>query len=172
MSRLRLVTLWALALSAQLVVAPMLRWFQGFPDLMFLTWASVLPHLSGRRLWFWTGLWAGSIGWVSAQPFWLPLLTYGLLARAWQPVRNRWGRAWIPLHLSLVLGGTLWLRGVEYGFRLLQGVPMPWQPALTNVVAPTLFWNLLLAFPIWALAHVGAAARLETPASTEPGAVL
>lgn len=154
MSTGRLLLVWALAVSVQLALAPFLRWNQGFPDVLFLSWLAVLPGLQGWRLPLWTAVWALTVGGLSAQPWPVPLVGYGVLAWLWSRLAAVWTRQVRLLLLGFVVPGTLLLRLAEYAVRVVQGISMPAGVAFQAVVLPALFWNVVLFFPVTAAVYL------------------
>ncbi len=152
MRDLRLFLLWLLALWAQLLLAPQLRWLRGFPDFLFLSWVAALPHLQGRRLWFWTLWWAGTLGWLAGEPFWIPLVAYLALVVAWWWLHQRLWERLYPLLFAITLVGTITLRLWEYLALSILGYSLPWAQVVSWVLVPGLFWNLLLVLPVYTVA--------------------
>lgn len=151
MRDLRLFLIWLLAWWAQLSLAPLLTWLRAFPDFLLLTWVVVLPHLQGRRLWAWTLWWAGTLGWISGLPFWVPLVGYALLAVVWIWLHQRLWERLYPLLFALTLVGTITLRLWEYLVLSVLGYELPWAQTLGWVLLPEVFWNLVLVLPVYAL---------------------
>ncbi len=149
MTHLRVVLLWAASLWLQLVVAPLLRWLQGYPDVTFLTWLAVGLFLRGRGFWVWTLLWGFATGWVSALPDVAVLVAYVGLGFLLERIRERlWERPYLLL-FGGTLVGTMALRLWEYGVVQFIGAEIPWVEALRQVLIPSLWWNLLLALPVY-----------------------
>jgi len=161
MSTVRLLLVWVLAVSVQLALAPLLRWNQGFPDVFFLVWLAVLPGLQGRRLALWTGIWALTVGVLSAQPWPVPFLGYGLMAWLWSRLGRVWTRRPRLLLWGFVVPGTLLLRLTEYAVLVAEGASIPPADAFQAVVLPALFWDVVLFFPVMAAVHLLMPAGLQ-----------
>ncbi len=163
MGPLRVALIWAVAWWAQLVLAPMLRWLQGFPDVVFLAWLAVALHLRGRSFWFWTLLWGLSVGWISALPDLAMVLPYLALGWALHRLREHMWERTYPLLFGSTLVGTMALCLWEYAVLQLTGTGIPWAAALSQVVVPTLWWNLLLALPVFTVVSgLAGPRRVET----------
>ncbi len=149
MATWRIFLVWALAWWAQLLLAPLLRWLEGFPDVLLLAWLAVALVLRGRAFWVWTLIWGFSLGWISGLPDWVPLMGYLMLGLAWWWVRRRlWERPYLLLFAGTLMG-TMTLRLWEYGILNLLGTSLPWRTGISRVVMPSLLWNLLLALPVY-----------------------
>ncbi len=145
----RVLAVWFLAWWAQLLFAPLLRWLEGFPDLLLLSWLATALSLRGRAFWVWTLLWGFSVGWVSGLPDWVPLVGYTTLGLGWWWIRQRlWERPYLLLFAGTLIG-TMTLRLWEYGVLSILGTPLPWNTTLSEVIMPSLLWNLFLVVPVY-----------------------
>jgi len=149
MATWRIFLVWVLAWWAQLLLAPLLRWLEGFPDVLLLAWLSAALVLRGRAFWGWTLIWGFSMGWISGLPDWAPLIGYLLLGFAWWRARQHlWERPYLLLFAGTLIG-TMTLRLWEYGILNVLGTSLPWRMGIARVIMPSLLWNLLLVLPVY-----------------------
>lgn len=135
----------------QSTVASQITLLQGTVDLL-LVWVAAWGLNSHDSSGFWIALFAGGLAsFVSALPWYVfplaylsaYLLTRYVLKRLWQtPLLSMFA---ITLMSSIVLYG-LSLIGLR-----INGNSYPLQLSLTNVIIPSIFLNLFMAIPIFAI---------------------
>ena len=148
-----------LAYAMSFVLAMMLqygvfsRWMilSGSPDLVLLLVIGLCLHQKHRRFWILILIMGGIVGFVSALPFFLPMIVYmavylvslGLKQRVWQT----------PLLVMYLLtfGATILANLLSIAVLFIQSIPFVFSEALVKVVLPSVFLNMFLAIPVHAI---------------------
>lgn len=148
-----------LAYGMSFVLAMMLqygvfsRWMilSGSPDLVLLLIIALCLHQKHRRFWILILIMGGVVGFVSALPFFIPMVVYmavylvsnGLKQRVWQT----------PLLAMFLLtfGATILVNFLSIAVLFIQRIPFNFSIALVNVVLPSVFLNMFLAIPVHAI---------------------
>lgn len=148
-----------LAYAMSFVLAMMLqygvfsRWMilSGSPDLVLLLVIALCLHQKQRWFWILILIMGGVVGFVSALPFFLPMIVYmavylvslGLKQRVWQT----------PLLVMFLLtfGATILANLLSIAVLFIQSIPFVFSEALVKVVLPSVFLNMFLAIPVHAI---------------------
>ena len=148
-----------LAYGMSFVLAMMLqygvfsRWMilSGSPDLVLLLIIALCLHQKHRWFWILILIMGGVVGFVSALPFFIPMVVYmavylasfGLKQRVWQT----------PLFAMFLLtfGATILVNFLSIAVLFIQRIPFNFSIALVNVVLPSVFLNMFLAIPVHAI---------------------
>ena len=143
------IPILAIAASLQASFVPQIRLLGGGPDLVFLL---VLAWAINSKL-------ASAVIWAFAGGIMLDLLSYNptgtsvlgmlLLVFAISGLGQRVYRIGFFLLVGLVLIGTLLQQLLVMFVLTLSGFPVDWSVGLTYVMAPTIFYNLVLFWPIY-----------------------
>ena len=143
--------LFASALVIQTSLLAHLRILQGTADLVLLTLLVWLmqPQLPRPRLWeLFVGLLAG---WVSALPWPVAVVAYAAAGELTLALRRRLWQTSVLLYLFLVVSGTVIVQGISWAALQAQGIAIPWQMAVAQVMLPSAVLNFLLALPVHSL---------------------
>ncbi|NPA92706.1 MAG: hypothetical protein GXO56_03395 [Chloroflexi bacterium] len=141
----------ALATALQSAVFSQIRLLQGAADIVLLTLAAWYMHEETPASWVWAGLAGLMVGTLSALPWWLFVMAYGVVAGFAMMLRRRLWRTSIFSYLTVVLLGSLWVQGVTFAYLRLRGTPLDVRSALNLVMFPSLLLNLLFALPVYSL---------------------
>jgi len=129
------------------------RWMilSGSPDLVLLLVIALCLHQKQRWFWILILIMGGVVGFVSALPFFLPMIVYmavylvslGLKQRVWQT----------PLLVMFLLtfGATILANLLSIAVLFIQSIPFVFSEALVKVVLPSVFLNMFLAIPVHAI---------------------
>ncbi|MCI0521300.1 MAG: hypothetical protein L0Z70_13725 [Chloroflexi bacterium] len=123
----------------------------GTPDLLLLVilaWA-LQPRV--QTAWQWCIIGAGLMSLVSALPPGTALVSYSLATALALTLRRQVWQAPILAMFIAVFGGTLISLSVSYLAVRLTGAPIPLGQAFNLVFTPSIFLNLALAAPAYAL---------------------
>lgn len=138
----------------QVTLMPQLRLLDGSPDLVFLlvvSWA-LRGSLQSSLLWAFMGGMALDL--MSIQP--LGTSTLGLVAVIYgiSGLGERLYRVGFFALLAVVLVGTVIMQICIVGVLFVTGHALDWGYALTDVIAPTLFYNAIAIWPIYGFIYI------------------
>ncbi len=138
-------------LILQSAIVSRLPLLQGSADVVLLVLLAWSLHSRVARAWHW-GLIAGlMVGYVSALPFYVPIIGY-LAAVSFARLLQR--RVWQTPLLAMLLAtfvSTLLMQFLSVAGLQLRGDPLAWRESLNLVILPSLLLNMLLALPVYAL---------------------
>ncbi|HFC09142.1 MAG TPA: hypothetical protein ENJ54_04690 [Chloroflexi bacterium] len=142
----------ALATALQSAVFSQIHLLQGAADVVLLTLAAWYMHEDAPASWVWVVLAGLMVGTLSALPWWLFVMGYGMVAGFAMLLRRKLWRASFFAFFTVVLVGTLVTQGLAWGYlRFVLRSPLPLGEALNRVVFPSLLLNLLFALPVYSL---------------------
>jgi len=138
-------------LVLQMVVVGNIPLLHGTADIILL-WVGAWGLMSrGRTPWIYAGISAIAVAFISAIHPIVPFVTYFfvvIFARFFQ--RRIWQSPLMALFV-ICFGGSLLESGLSYITLVMGGVPLDFFTSLVQVVIPSLFLNLFLALPIYAV---------------------
>ena len=148
-----------LAYGMSFVLAMMLqygvfsRWMilSGSPDLVLLLIIALCLHQKHRRFWILILIIGGVVGFVSALPFFIPMVVYMAVYLASFGLKQRvWQTPLLAMFL-LTFGATILVNFLSIAVLFIQRIPFNFSIALVNVVLPSVFLNMFLAIPVHAI---------------------
>lgn len=148
-----------LAYGMSFVLAMMLqygvfsRWMilSGSPDLVLLLIIALCLHQKHRRFWILILIMGGVVGFVSALPFFIPMVAYMAVYLASFGLKQRvWQTPLLAMFL-LTFGATILVNFLSIAVLFIQRIPFNFSIALVNVVLPSVFLNMFLAIPVHAI---------------------
>ncbi len=148
-----------LAYGMSFVLAMMLqygvfsRWMilSGSPDLVLLLIIALCLHQKHRRFWILILIMGGVVGFVSALPFFIPMVVYMAVYLASFGLKQRvWQTPLLAMFL-LTFGATILVNFLSIAVLFIQRIPFNFSIALVNVVLPSVFLNMFLAIPVHAI---------------------
>ena len=148
-----------LAYAMSFVLAMMLqygvfsRWMilSGSPDLVLLLVIALCLHQKQSRFWILVLIMGGIVGFVSALPFFLPMVVYLAIYLLSFSLKQRiWQTPLLGMFL-LTFGATLLAHSLSIAVLFVQQIPFNLSDALVSVVLPAVFLNMFLAIPVHAI---------------------
>lgn len=148
-----------LAYGMSFVLAMMLqygvfsRWMilSGSPDLVLLLIIALCLHQKHCRFWILILIMGGVVGFVSALPFFIPMVVYMAVYLASFGLKQRvWQTPLLAMFL-LTFGATILVNFLSIAVLFIQRIPFNFSIALVNVVLPSVFLNMFLAIPVHAI---------------------
>ncbi len=149
MRELIAIPLLSLIVVLQTAILSRIPLLGGSADLMLVALAAWALQERVETSWHWAVFGGLLVGWVSALPWFVPIIAYLLVvALARMMVRRVWQAPLLTL-FSLVFLGTLTVHTLSILILRLTGNPLPIGDALSVVTLPSLFMNLFLALPAY-----------------------
>lgn len=148
-----------LAYGMSFVLAMMLqygvfsRWMilSGSPDLVLLLVIALCLHQKHRRFWILILIMGGIVGFVSALPFFVPMVVYMAVYLVSLTLKQRvWQTPLLAMFL-LTFGATILSHLLSIAVLFIQRIPFNFSDALVNIVLPAVFLNMFLAIPMHAI---------------------
>ena len=143
------IPILAIAASLQASFVPQIRLLGGGPDLVFLlvlAWA-INSRLEDGVVWAFVG--GIMLDLLSFNPTGTSVLGMLLVVFAISGLGQRVYRIGFFLLVGLVLIGTVLQQLLVMFVLALSGYPVDWPVGLTYVIAPTIFYNLILIWPVY-----------------------
>jgi rod shape-determining protein MreD len=140
-----------LALILQSAVISRVYLLSGVADLplvMLAAWA-LQEHVDSS--WHWAAALGVLVGFVSALPWYVPVLSYLVVVGLAQTLQRRVWQAPLLAMFSVTFLGTVTLNMLTYVTLRIGGVIMPVEDVLGLLVLPGVLLNMLLAIPIYAI---------------------
>ena len=123
----------------------------GSPDLVLLLIIALCLHQKHRRFWILILIMGGVVGFVSALPFFIPMVVYMAVYLASFGLKQRvWQTPLLAMFL-LTFGATILVNFLSIAVLFIQRIPFNFSIALVNVVLPSVFLNMFLAIPVHAI---------------------
>lgn len=126
--------------------APLLR---GTADLILLTMLAWAIQERVETAWQWGVIGGLAVSLVSGMPFGVLLAAYLAAVGLALALRRRVWKAPMLLMLATTFLGTLVVHGASFLARLVGGARLPLLVTFELITLPSLFLNLLLAFPVF-----------------------
>lgn len=123
----------------------------GCADLILLWLAAWALQKQVKSAWFWAILAGISISYISAIPWYIPLISYAavtLLARMIN--KQLWQSPLLMMFLVTILGSLL-MNGLTYVVLTITGVSIPLKEGLVETIIPSVLINMLFALPMYAI---------------------
>jgi cell shape-determining protein MreD len=129
------------------------RWtiLSGSPDLVLLLVIALCLHQKHRRFWILILIMGAIVGFVSALPYFLPMIVYVAVYFVSLSLKQRvWQTPLLGMFL-LTFGATILAHLLSIAVLLVQRIPFVFSETLVNVVLPAVFLNMFLAIPVHAI---------------------
>mgnify|MGYP000980223075 FL=1 len=148
-----------LAYAMSFVLAMMLqygvfsRWMilSGSPDLVLLLVIALCLHQKQRWFWILILIMGGVVGFVSALPFFLPMIVYMAVYLVSLSLKQRvWQTPLLAMFL-LTFSATIVVNFLSIAVLFVQRIPFVFSEALVRVVLPSVFLNMFLAILVHAI---------------------
>lgn len=129
------------------------RWtiLSGSPDIVLLLIIALCLHQKSRRFWILVLIVGGIVGFVSALPFFLPMIVYISVYLASLSLKQRvWQTPLLAMFL-LTFAATILMNLLSIAVLFVQSVSFNFSDAMVRVVLPSVFLNMFLAIPMHAI---------------------
>jgi rod shape-determining protein MreD len=140
-----------LAVILQSSVISRINLLSGVADLplvMLAAWA-LQEHVDSS--WHWAVAFGLLVGFVSALPWYVPVISYVVVVALAQMLQKRVWQAPLLAMFSITFLGTVILNVLTYLAMRIAGTDMPFEDVLGLVVLPGVLLNMLLAIPVYAI---------------------
>jgi hypothetical protein len=134
-----------------MVVASRLPLVNGTTDLVLLVILAWSLNEPWNRAWFWVALGGALISFISALPPYAVFSSYIIALLLTQWLRRRVWQMPVLAMLVATIVGTLIQHFISLGALKINGSPIGIRESLALVTLPSMFLNLALAIPVYAL---------------------
>ncbi len=142
--------LLTLVVIIQMAIVSRISLISGTADLMLLFLIAWALQTQVQTAWHWALLGGVLVAFASGQPFYVPLIGYlGAVALARFVQGLIWQTPVLAL-LSVTFFATMLMQLFTFFVLWFNGVPLVLEEALTYIILPSIFLNLLLALPVHA----------------------
>lgn len=125
----------------------------GTVDLVLLWVAAWSLQKQVTSAWFWTILAAIAVAYISAIPWYVPVIVYPFITIIAKWINKRvWQSPLLMMFLVTIISSIV-SNGLSYVALALTGVAIPLKTGLVQVMIPSVLINLLLALPVFAIAR-------------------
>jgi|SRR6186997_1293891 rod shape-determining protein MreD len=140
-----------LAVILQSAVISRVYLLSGVADLPLVMLAAWALQESVDSSWHWAVALGILVGFVSALPWYVPVISYVVVVALAQTLQRRVWQAPLLAMFSVTFLGTIILNILTYLVMQIGGVAMPVGDVLGLLVLPGVLLNMLLAIPIYAM---------------------
>ena len=140
-----------LAVILQSAVISRVYLLSGVADLPLVMLAAWALQESVDSSWHWAVALGILVGFVSALPWYVPVISYVVVVALAQTLQRRVWQAPLLAMFSVTFLGTIILNILTYLVMQIGGVAMPVGAVLGLLVLPGVLLNMLLAIPIYAM---------------------
>jgi hypothetical protein len=123
----------------------------GCVDLVLLWVAAWSLQKQVTSTWFWTILAAIAVAYVTAIPWFVPVISYPLITLIAKWINKRVWQSPLLMMFVVTLIGSIISNGLSYVALAFTGVTIPLKTGLVQVMIPSVLINLLLALPVFAI---------------------
>jgi len=125
----------------------------GSVDLVLLWVAAWSLQKQVTSAWFWTILAAIAVAYISAIPWYVPVISYLLVTIIAKWVNKRVWQSPLLMMFLVTMVSSIINNGLSYIALAFSGVSIPLATGLVQVIIPSVLINLLLALPVFAIAR-------------------
>lgn len=152
MSILLSIPILIVLLILQTVVVSHIPLLHGTADLL-LIWLAAWAYLGkSRHAWIWAGIASIFVAYVSAINFMVPFISYFSVVFMAKFFQQRIWQSPIMAMLIITFSGSLVQNIASYLILSISGTNLPFNVSLVQVMIPSIFLNLFLALPVYAIA--------------------
>jgi len=137
----------------QMTVFSRLTLLHGAADIVLLTLVAWGLQEDNPNMWPWTLLAGAVISFASALPFFIPIPGYLLVTGVTRLIQKRIWQSPLLAMLLVTMVGTLLYHLLSMSAMFLNGSPIQFGVAWSQVTLPSLLLNLMLAIPVYATVH-------------------
>lgn len=140
-----------LAVVLQTAVISRVYLLSGVADLPLVMLAAWALQENVDSSWHWAASMGVLVGFVSALPWYVPVLSYLFVVTIAQMLQRRVWQAPLLAMFTVTFLGTVFLNLLTYLVMRIGGVDMPFEDVLGLLVLPGVLLNMLLAIPVYAI---------------------
>ena len=140
-----------LALILQSAVISRIYLLSGVADLPLVMLAAWALQENVDSSWHWAVALGILVGFVSAVPWYVPVISYLVVVALAQMLQRRVWQAPLLAMFSVTFLGTITLNILTYVVLRIAGIMMPVEDVLGLLVLPGVLMNMLLAIPVYAI---------------------
>ena len=140
-----------LAVMLQSAVVSRVYLLSGVADLPLVMLAAWALQENVDSSWHWAAAFGILVGFVSALPWYVPVISYIVVVTLAQMLQRRVWQAPLLAMFSVTFLGTVFLNFLTYLVMRIGGVDMPFEDVLGVLVLPGVLLNMLLAIPVYAI---------------------
>jgi len=140
-----------LAVILQSAVISRVYLLSGIADLPMVMLAAWALQENVDSSWHWAAAMGILVGFVSALPWYVPVISYVFVVALAQMFQRRVWQAPLLAMFSVTFLGTIFLNLFSFLVMRIGGVDMPFEDVLGLLVLPGVLLNLLLAVPVYAI---------------------
>jgi rod shape-determining protein MreD len=140
-----------LAVILQSAVVSRIYLLSGVADLPMVILAAWALQENVDSSWHWAAAMGILVGFISALPWYVPVISYVFVVALAQMFQRRVWQAPLLAMFSVTFLGTVFLNLLSYLVVRIGGVEMPFEDVLGLLVLPGVLLNLLLAIPVYAI---------------------
>jgi rod shape-determining protein MreD len=123
----------------------------GIADLPLVMLAAWALQEEVDSAWHWAAAFGLMAGFVSAIPWYVPVISYILVVGLAQLLQRRVWQAPLLAMFSITFVGTVLLNMLSFAVLRIGGVVLPLEDVLGLLVLPGVMLNMLLAVPVYAI---------------------
>ncbi len=140
-----------LAVILQSAVISRIYLLSGAADLPLVMLAAWALQEQVDSSWHWAVAFGILVGFVSALPWYVPVISYVVVVALAQMLQKRVWQAPLLAMFSVTFLGTVILNILTYLVMRIGGTDMPFEDVLGLLVLPGVLLNMLLAIPVYAI---------------------
>ncbi len=123
----------------------------GCADLILLWLVAWSLQKQVKYVWVWTGIAAVSIAFISAQPWYIPVIGYSAITLFSKYISKRiWQSPLLMMFLATIFGSVL-MNGLTNIALIINNISIPLRTGLVQVIIPSTLINLLIALPVYSI---------------------
>lgn len=135
----------------QTVVVSTLPLLSGYADLLLVVLVAWGLQERVKNAWLWTAIGAGMVVYISALPFYVPLLSYFLVMALAQVVRRQLWQTPVLAMFMVTFVGSIISQGLTLIVLIAFGRNINFLDSINLIILPGTLVNLIVALPIHAL---------------------
>lgn len=151
MRNLIAIPILLLVLILQSSIVSRIYLLSGIADLPLVILAAWALQENVDSSWHWAFALGILVGFVSAVPWYVPVISYLVVVALAQTLQRRVWQAPLLAMFSITFLGTIVLNMLTYVVMRISGVNMPFEDVLGLLVLPGVLLNMLLAIPVYTI---------------------
>ena len=140
-----------IAVILQSAVISRVYLLSGVADLPLVMLAAWALQENVDSSWHWAVAFGALVGFVSAVPWYVPVMSYLVVVALAQMLQRRVWQAPLLAMFSVTFLGTIILNILTYLVLRIAGIDMQIEDVLGRLVLPSVLMNMLLAIPVYAI---------------------